>query len=251
MNVNEAKIVLLRYRPETADAEDPLVAEALALAKSDPELARWLAAHLAQQEGLRAKFKQIAPPAGLKEQIISEHRASRQRAMARLLWASVAVLLLLLGTLAVLWHPRSVPAENTLAIYQKQMVRVALGGYAMDLLTNDLASIRTHLARSGAPADFSLPPPLQHTVVTGCAVREWQGANISLVCFRTGKPLPPGSASDLWLFVVDRTAVTNAPAAASPQLARVNRLMTATWTDGNQLYFLGVSGQEADIKKYL
>jgi hypothetical protein len=75
VNVNEAKNILLLYRPGTADAEDPQIAAALALAKRDPELARWLEEHCARQEALRAKFRQITVPAGLKEQIISEQAA--------------------------------------------------------------------------------------------------------------------------------------------------------------------------------
>jgi hypothetical protein len=159
-------------------------------------------------------------------------------------------LLLLLGTLAVFWFPRPTP-DNQLVIYQNRMVRLALGGYPMDVMTNDPASIHAYLAGNHAPADFRLPAPLQKTALTGCAVEEWQGAKVSLVCFRTGKPLPPGVASDLWLFVVDRASVKNAPAATAPQLAKVNRLITATWTDGDKLYFLGVEGGEPDIRQYL
>ena len=40
MNHDEARQILLLYRPGTADAEDPQIAEALALAKREPELAR-------------------------------------------------------------------------------------------------------------------------------------------------------------------------------------------------------------------
>ncbi len=38
MNRDEAKTILLRYRPGTADADDPEIATALALARQDPEL---------------------------------------------------------------------------------------------------------------------------------------------------------------------------------------------------------------------
>ena len=40
MNCDEAKTILLLYRPGTTDAEDAQTAEALALARSDPALAR-------------------------------------------------------------------------------------------------------------------------------------------------------------------------------------------------------------------
>lgn len=251
MNVNEAKTLLLIYRPGTADAEDPQIAEALALTKSDTGLARWLEAHIAQQEALRAKFGQITAPAGLKEQIISEQAASRRRLATRQkLWVAAAAMLLLLGTLAILWFPRR-PPDNSFTFYERAMVRTALGGYAMDLMTNTPVPIQAYLAENHAPADITLPAPLQHATLTGCAVRNWQGAKVSLICFRTGKPLPPGTSSDLWLFVVDRMAVMNAPNTTVPQFAKVNRLMTATWTEGDKLYLLGVEGQEADLRKYL
>src|ERR1039457_6927593 len=83
MNRDEIKQVLLLYRPGSADAEDPQIAEALALAKSDTELAPWLENHCARQSALRAKFRQVEPPAGLREQIISEHAASRRRNASR------------------------------------------------------------------------------------------------------------------------------------------------------------------------
>jgi hypothetical protein len=251
VNSAEAKTHLLRYRPGTADAEDPQVNEALALAQSSPELARWLAAQHAGLAVLRGRFRQIAPPAGLKEQILSEFAAS-QRALARRRFVGVALALVLalVGILASLWPPRRA-VDNPLALYQNRMVRIAMGGYAMDLLTNDPGPIRAYLAQHQAPADFALPLPLQHTALTGCAVRDWQGARVSLICFRTGKPLPPGAASDLWLFVVDRAVVANAPNSNAPDFIRISRLLTATWTAGNKLYFLGIQGGESDLKQFL
>ncbi len=252
MNRDEAKIILLLYRPDTADAADPQIAEALALAKLDPELAGWLMAHSARQSAIREKIRQIAVPAGLKEQIISEQAANRKPVLGRrkTAVAAGAVSLLLLGALAVFWPPPRA-AEDTLAIYQNQMAGVALRGYAMDLLTNEPAAIRAYLAQQHAPADFILPAPLQQTALTGCAVEDWQGVKVAMICFRTGKPLRPGVASDLWLFVADRTSVKNAPDGTTPQIAKVNRLITATWTQGGKLYLLGTAGEAATIKQYL
>ena len=251
MNRDEAKNILLLYRPDTPDADDPQIAAALALAKHDPELAGWLAAHGARQLAIAGKFRQITVPAGLKEQIISEQAASERTISTRqkIRFALVAVILLF-GTLAVFWLPRR-PQDDTLAIYQNQMARVALSPYAMDLMTNDPVAVRAYLAQNHAPADFILPAPLQQTAVTGCAVESWQGVKVSLVCFRTGKPLAPGAASDLWLFVVDRAAVKNVPAGTAPKIAKVNLLITATWTQGDKLYLLGTEGDEPAIKPYL
>ena len=257
MNRDEVKNILLLYRPGSADANDLQTAEALALAKRDPELAGWLEAHCARQLLLRDRFRQITAPAGLKEQIISEQAADDKivpfwhRKFSLVHAARMMVVILLVGVAISFWLANHHEPADTLAVYQKQMVRDALSPYAMDLLTNDPAAMRAHLAQSQAPADFTLPAPLQQAALAGCAVQDWQGVKVSMICFRTGKPLAPGAASDLWLFVVDRDSVKKIPAGAAPQFARVNRLITATWTQGDKLYLLGTEGDEKTIRQYL
>jgi len=249
VNLNEAKTILLLYRPGTADAEDPQIAEALALAKHEPELARWLADNSACQTALRGKFRQLTAPAGLKEQIISEQAARERVGYWRPRLALVAaVVVMLLGSLAIFSLPRAA-RDDTLAIYRNQMAGIALRGYSMDLATNDPAQIRTYLAQNHAPADFVLPDALQKAVLTGCAVEGWQTTKVSMICFHTGRPLPPNRTSDLWLFVVDRAALKDAPAAL--QVAVANRLLTATWTQGDKVYLLGIEGNETEIRQFL
>jgi hypothetical protein len=131
------------------------------------------------------------------------------------------------------------------------MVGVALRGYAMDLMTNNPDQIRAYLAQNHAPADFVLPVALKQAALTGCAVEGWQSVKVSMICFRTAKSPAPDGQSDLWLFVVDRTSVRGSPAGSSPQFSKVNRLVTATWTQGDKLYLLGTEGDEQTIKQYL
>jgi hypothetical protein len=251
VNHDEAKTILLLYRPGTADAGDPEIARALELAKQDPELTRWLAEHCARQEALRAGFRQITAPAGLKEQIISE-QAAQERTIS---WRQSAVLVAAaivaaLVVLAPLWFQHR-GNEDTFAIYRIRMAGVALRGYIMDLVTNNPAQIRAYLAQNHAPADYVLPVPLEKTAVTGCAIEDWQGAKVSMICFRTGRPLPPGEQSDLWLFVIDRSTVKNAPPMGSRQFVQVNKLITVTWTEGDKLYVLGMEGDEQTLQQYL
>ena len=252
MNRDDAKNILLLYRPGTVDAADPQIAEALALVKQDAELARWFGEHCATQEVLRAKFRQIPIPAGLKEQIISEQMARERIAIWRrnLVFTAVAATVMAAFILAVFWL-RPPASDNTLAIYRSRMAGVALRGYAMDLMTNNPAPIRAYLKQHDAPADYVLPEPLQKVALTGCAVESWQGTKVSMICFRTGKPLAPGEQSDLWLFVVDRALVKNAPPAGPPQLATVNQLVTAAWIQGGQLYLLGTKGGEQALRRLL
>jgi hypothetical protein len=250
VNRDEARNILLLYRPGTADASDPQIAEALAFAKYDPELTLWLDKICAQQDALREKLRQISVPAGLKEQIISEQAAQAKIiSFPRNLAFAAATAIAALIILPFWFRPHA--KDDTFAIYQNQMTSVALRGYTMDLTTNNPAPIRAYLAQSGAPSDFGLPAPLEKIEVTGCAIEGWQHAKVSMICFSTGRPLPPGQSSDLWLFVVDRAAMKNAPEENTRQFARVNKLMTATWTDGGKIYFLGTEGDEATLRKYL
>ncbi len=251
MNHDEAKTVLLLYRPGPADAGDPQIAEALALAQRDPQLAEWLKEHCARQEALRAKFRQITAPAGLKEQIISEQAAQEKIIhWRRNAIFAVAAVIVALVALAPHWLPHG-PKDDTLAILRSRMVGVALRGYSMDLATNSPAQIRAYLTERSAPADYVLPAPLEKTAMTGCAIQNWQGAKVSMICFRTGRPLPPGQSSDLWLFVIDRAAVKDAPAAGASRFVRVNQLITVTWTEGDELYVLGTAGDEETLRQYL
>jgi hypothetical protein len=251
VNRDEAKSILLLYRHGTADADDPQVAGALALAEHDQELKDWLVQHCARQFVLRERFRQIPVPAGLKEQIISEQAFQEKMIFwpSKFALAAVAALVLLVALLPFSFSYRV--HDDTLAIYQNRMAGVALRGYAMDLATNNPEQIRLYLAQNHAPADFVLPAALKQAALAGCAVEGWQGTRISMVCFRTGKAVAAGGPSDLWLFVVDRNSVRGAPAGEAPQFARVNRLITATWTQGDKLYLLGTEGDEQAIKQYL
>jgi hypothetical protein len=253
VNRDEAKTILLLYRHGTADADDPQIAEALALAERDRELKDWLVIHCAREFVLREKFRQIAAPAGLKEQIISEQ--ARQGKM--IFWrqefslaAAAAAIILLFGVLAFFLFQKT-ETDGTLAVYQNQMAGVALRGYAMDLMTNDPVPIRAYLAQKQAPADFVLPAALKEAALAGCAVEGWQDKKVSMICFRTAKAVAAGGQGDLWLFVVDHASVKNAPAGVAPQFSKVNRLITATWTQDGKLYVLGTEGDEETIKQYL
>lgn len=253
MNRDEAKNILIRHRPGTADAEDPQVAEALTLAKADAELAQWLEEHSQRQSALRAKFQSITVPEGLKEQIISEQRAADRRRVLRQRTALVTSAVLAMVVLLLMLWPSGRPTDDTFAIYRSRMISGALRGYAMDLETNNPAAIRNYLARKNAPADYVLPAALQHLEMTGCAVQRWQGTKVAMLCFRTGRPMPPGQGSDLWLFIVDRSSVKESPDAglALAKLAPVHRLMTATWTEGGMLYLLGTPGDGQTIRQFL
>jgi hypothetical protein len=255
VNIEEAKQILLIYRPGTSDAEDPEVAAALELVKSDAELARWFEEHCARQIALRNKFREINLPAGLKEQIISERASAAKKTSRRNVFVGIAAVAAIFVALAFLWtmlFPRTEqphPLANTMPNYLRQMATIALNSYYMTAATNS-TQVQSYLAQQKSPSDYVLSAGLQKVAVSGCAVEDWQGAKASLICFQT-KPLPQGQQGDLWLFVIDQASVQGGSSVTATQYAQTCGLMTATWTQDGKLYVLAMKGDQQAIQKYL
>jgi len=253
MNRQQAQEILLLFRPGTADAQDPDFADALALAEKDPELGRWLQDQTLVQNVLRAKFRQIPVPAGLKEQILSERKVHTSVPLKRkLVLSAVCAVCILLMAVVILPLVRSHEDKSFANFHSRMVSSVARQGLypKMDLETNDLAEIRKFLAKHQAPGDYVLPSGLQKTTGTGCAILEWQGKTVSMVCFNSGKN-PAANASDLFLFVINHADVPKAPQAGKPSFAQANSLPTASWTYGDKTYILATLGDEASLRKYL
>lgn len=252
MNSQQAKQILALCRPGTADEADLSFSEALRFCEQDPEVKTWFAAHCAQYAAIRGKFKQVPVPEGLKEQILAErrvHTAPQWRRPAVLI-AALAVVAVL-AMLASFWLPQGGGEDLGFTGFLNRMASTARRGYGMELATNNPAEVRAYLARKQAPADYSLPASLQSAALNGCAITDWQGAKVSMICFYSGRPLPPGQTTDLWLFVADPASVQGAPASTSLTVTRVSGASAASWTAGGRTYVLVADGNEEFLRKYL
>lgn len=252
MTTNEAKTVLLAYRPWVDDPQDSEVAEALSLCERDAELARWFKAHCEQQNLLRSKFSSIKAPEGLAQQIVSEQRARvtlPQR--RRLVLAAVAMTLIVFASVS-LWRSMSSRGSEDMSFngYRQRMIKTALRAYGMDLETNNVAAVRGFLTSKKAPADFELTDALAKAETVGCGVLAWQGRPVTMVCFRTGKPLEPGMKSDLFLFVISDHDIKSSAPAENKTFATVSELATASWRSGDKVYVLAAFS-ETDLKAQL
>jgi hypothetical protein len=251
MNSQEAKIILALFRPGTADEADPSFQEARQLAKADPELTRWFEAHCESYLLLRGKFQAIPIPPGLKEQILSERKIQRPffQTYWRPLLAMAAVVTFLVG-IDFGYGPFH-DGKDRYAAYRKRMVEAALRGYAMDVTTTNQARVQEYLEANNSPAGYPVSPGLKSAKLAGCAVPSWQGNPVSMICFNSGRPLPPGEQSDVWLFVTSRQTLGKAELPANPVFDRVNKAMTASWSDAQNDYLLAAVGDQAFLQKYL
>lgn len=234
-----------------SEEHEPEVADALELARRDPALAGWLKDHCAVQDALRAKFRQFRVPDGLKEQILSERKAHFSMPARRALGAlAVAVALFLLCFVVV--HLYSQRQDNRFAKFSGRMAGLILRRYPqMDKETNDPKVIRDFLAAKGQ-GGYVLPERLASTIPTGCKLVTWHGQQISMICFASNSARKPAEP-DLFLFIIDRSALSDAPVnpPQSPASGRMSRLATASWTSGNKTYLLAGLGDDAFLREHL
>src|SRR4030095_1699064 len=128
------------------------------------------------------------------------------------------------------------------ADYRARMVRTVLREYRMDILTNDGEKVRQYMRDRGAPADYDVPKGLQKLAVKGGGLLGWRGERVTMVCFeRNDKKL-------LYMLVLDRKAV-KAPPPVNSEVAKVNKLTTASWSSGNRIYVLAEEGDSESIQQ--
>lgn len=251
MDREQAKEILRLYRPGIGEQDGPEMTEALEFARRDPELGRWFADYCAVQEAIRAKFRATAVPEGLKEQIISERKAAlRSRSQKRVLALALVIVLGLIWLPKLLHSPNTIAEDTSFKGFRQWTTLLVLRYPKMDLETNNIAAIRQVVQKT--EGKYTLPPALETTTPTGCAtnVGAWGGTHpVAMICFHSGKTSNP-SEPDLFLFMTDRTALPDPPQTSSVQFAKVGQLTTASWSDANKTYVLGVRGTEEDLKRY-
>jgi hypothetical protein len=243
MTPQQAKAILLLYRPNRVEDDDAPMTEALRLAREDAELGAWFEQHRAFQAAMRAKLRQIEPPAGLKSALLAQRRILRPQVWWRQpsWWAAAAVIVALAGLAAFWLQPRT---PDAFADFQGRVVRYALREYAMDVRTNDMRAVRDFMASKGAPADYVLPPGLKQTQLAGGGFLRWRSRPVAMVCFNRDQ------TSMLYLFVLNRAGVKDPPS-SSPVTAKISKLLTVSWSDQSRSYLLVGPEEPGFLEKYV
>jgi hypothetical protein len=236
----QAKQILLLYRSRR-DLEEAEVKAAFELAQRDPELQQWFERHCAAQRRIKDQFSGLRVPPHLRDAIVAGRKIVRPVFWRRPAWLAAAAAIAVLGGVAALWL-RPGPFEK-FDLYRTRIVSTVWREYRMDIVTNDLVAVNNYLARSGAPTNYVVPDKLRQLTVTGGGKLKWGDEPVSMVCFDAG------AEQMLFLFVVHRDALKGEPE-RSPNLHRVNRFQTASWSDAVNIYVLaGPDGTDL-VQKY-
>jgi hypothetical protein len=254
MTPAEARLVLAAWRAGSADPGDPDVAQALDLARRDPELGRWWEAQAAFHGEVAQALRSASPPADLADRILAARKTRHPRfsqppgpaaRTARSIpwWTAIAASLALLAGLWFAFRPRG-ESEPGFDVFRGRMVRAVLREYRMDVVTNDLPAIRGFLAGHRAPSDFELPPTLAATPALGAGLLSWQGQPVSMVC------LNGGDLGTLFLFVASADTLPHAPL-ETLEFAQINQLATASWSRAGRTFVLAAVTTPDQLRQFL
>jgi hypothetical protein len=244
MDNQQAKEILLSYRPGVDDAKNPSIAAALHQLEQDPELSRWFQQLQETDHAIRRQLRETPVPFGLKQRILAEQKVTRPdfgwRKPALIAAAAAIIVLCVLSA----WiFQRS--ARNGLNAYRADMVRYVSSSYSSTFVkATSFDELRQVLAKRQWPTDFVVPDSLKSVTVIGGSAVEWNGHKVALACMKEGR-------RGLWLFVIEKSALPDAPKTETPQLKEIESAPTAAWSQGGKAYLFTVQGDEALLRKYL
>jgi hypothetical protein len=245
MDSQEAKQILALYRPGDTDSPDPRMAQALELARKDPQLAAWFGQHCAAhvklanepQAGQReASEKETAPPQATKRpDIILFHKPA-------LFMLALTALVLLAGWL---WSSYSSANSNNFASYRDRMARLVQRSYPMKIAVTEQSQLREYFRATAGPVGFTLPRNLDKLPATGGAVFTWHSQPVALL------GLDGGGNTNLYLFLINRAVFAKRTPADKPEFLQIGRLNTATWSVGDTVYLLAGPQDNATLRGFL
>lgn len=257
MNRPEAKAILELCRPGQPAASDPRVAEALALAQTDPELREWFTQQQAFDAFMSASLKSVPVPAHLRATLlatVAQPPAPKPSALARLNARLAAWLRTPIIPEHVLLNPptwRRWPVRVAVALLAVlTLTPVVLTYYAprpfaryvadvvdaswdekghLALRTNDLAAVRHWLAAQKVNPDFSIPPALERFSLHGARRFEWRGHPIAFLCYLDGP-------RHLHLLVSDQANLPDSPSAQQLEMFSCHGWTTFGWVQEGKAY---------------
>jgi len=243
MDTDRAKFILQAYRPGGQDDGDPQFAEALTLARENPELMGWQEEQRALDTAIRRKLRAAGAPPELPARIQAGLVVRRER--RRQQYLALAACVALLAVVTGFWLARPKPqAATPFSAYRQEMADFLKQFPRLDLQTERLTEIRQWLEREHAIARVEIPAGLEKFPGIGCRTVEWRGKKLALVCFMV-------EGEVVHLFVIPRSQFPEAPLDATPQFAEPGGMTAAWWQKGDLTYVALTKGDQAFLRKCL
>lgn len=251
MDSGNARKILMLYRSDSPDANDPQTAEALEVMRRDPELAAWFEQHRSAQEAIRGKLKAIPVPPDLRRRILDAHVDHRRivHLFGPPMLFGLAAAALIIVT-ASFWFLRSSDQQTFLHFRDRMARKVQRRVYFKDMVTGDQTQVSNYFRTNSAPTDEALPKNLAKLPLEGVTIVSWENHPVSVLCL-DAREKGATENNNVWVFIAKSTDMTKVPDKKSTQFEKIGRLMTASWTAGNALYLVVARGDQHDLQRYL
>ena len=243
MNDEQIKFLLGACRPSGRDAADPAFAEARRQAEQDPKLRAWVERDRAFGTAVAEKLRAVPPPAGLREAILAGGRVSARapwwRRRPTLALAAGVVLLFSLSAVALRLGR---PAKST-DLPEFALNFAGRGFIGLQEHSPDVEKLKAWLASRNAPLPAKIPEELAQLRGLGCRTVDFQGKNISIICFEQGH--------EFHLFIARRQDFPALWASAEPHFRARGSWGSAAWSDEWNHYVLVSEAGEAAVRRLL
>lgn len=250
MTIEEAKSILHGYRPDGADANDPLFAAALEMVRRDPVLGEWFARQQAFDSDMTADYDAVPAPAGLRDGILAAAAGVERNTAYRSWWrrrvimrAAMAASIALLLTLALTLRPKpKLPAaQSALAdfVIEDAQHPKTHGGHG-DEAAELNRTLKLPTTKLGAP----LPLDFATLHKTGCRTVHVEGRDVLEVCFRR-------NGVGLHCYIARREDFPTLTAPTKPEVTDKSIACVASWSDAANLYIVVTAPDHAALEKLL
>lgn len=258
MDKQRCRYILRACRANGADASDPLVREALAIAQQDPKLAAWLERERIVDRAIADKLREVSAPDELRQNILNG--AALSSAPRR--WRTVAALVgtgLAAAAAITIGVQRMLPVEAPPASRFDLLLASAFDDSRQPITPSyyaaSIGDLRGWLAQGTAPAPGEIPAALAELSTIGCKTIDWSGVASSVVCFRA-----PAFCRDqngemvdrvMHLYTIDQKSCSGGSAEREPITFAREDQSVATWRDADHFYVLVVKAPERALRSFL
>lgn len=252
MNPEEARLILQCRRPQGQDDALPAMAEALEALETLPETQAALEADAVLDALIGAKLRHFPVPPQLRHSILTGARITprlpwwRRRAFIFSAAAVFAVGMSFTQLKTSLPSPGSglveaLPAGGLAEFRNAATAKISGGEIHLNKVSSHLGELQAYLASRPQGRPVSLPEGLTTLPTHGCEIFEWQGHEVTLICFETAE------AGIAHLFTIDAGAL---PADLStPLLASAHGWETLTWKHDGKVMLLTAQTSPAILRK--
>jgi hypothetical protein len=244
MRTEEAKFILVAFRPGGGDSGDPAFADALRMATEDPLLGAWFSQSRAHDAVVTSKLREIQPPAGLRDAILAGARVGKASRPKMAGWGWVAGLAVAAGlAFAVVSFRSTARPENA---------TTALASFAIDDMLNakhgshgdPAGTLVSELQADGSKMPSSDQIDFEKLRDTGCRTLNFAGHDLLEVCFARG-------GAEYHFYVTRRDGPLGDAVAGGPSFIAQAGGAAAVWSDARFDYAVASTAGVAALRKLL